>query len=242
VDRLTEYVLSPSAHETCRTVTVDVEVCTLKPYDDHGAHIATRVAPVAAALPDGAIVTPITMRLLAGDGLSELPSQVQQRIVPTPIPPGTVAVPFRHNYGSLDEARFILAGTAVGLPTGDDAPENLLVDGQARGVIVLWLATAGLSHDSALDLLEPDEYNDKTPTGQGHVWPGTCTATVQWSPQDLVAARSLVAVDRDTVGGLLAGDWPRWTAPEASTDDLLTALGLPPVGPSDPIEPLGSTC
>jgi hypothetical protein len=65
---------------------------------------------------------------------------------------------------------------------------------------------------------------------------------VQWSPQDLVAARSLVAVDRDTVGGLLAGDWPRWTAPEASTDDLLTALGLPPVGPSDPIEPLGSTC
>jgi hypothetical protein len=242
VDRLTEYVLSPSAHETCRTLTIDVEVCTLKPYDDHGVHVAARVTPVAAALPDGVIVTPITMRLLAGEGLDELPSQVQQHIVPTPIPPGTVALPFSHNYGSLDEASFILAATAVGFPTGDDAHENLLVDGQARGVIVLWLATAGLSHDSALDLLEPDEYNDNTPSGQGHVWPGTCTATVQWAPQDLVAARSLLAVDREAVGGLLAGDWQHWTAPETSTDDLMAALGLPLVGPPDPIEPLGSTC
>ena len=195
VDRLTEYVLAPEVHEVCRNVSSDVEVCALEPYRDHGADMAAHVAPVAEAIPTGAVDHPVTMRLLVGDGLEQLPSQVQQRIVPTPIPPGTVALPFGHNYGSLDEARFLLAATAVGLPTGENAPENLLVDGEARGVIMLWLATVGLSGDDALDLLRPDEYNDATPSGQGHVWPGICSARVQWAPQDLVAAQSVVALD-----------------------------------------------
>ncbi len=242
VERLTEYVLAPQAHEVCRNLSSDVEVCALEPYRDHGADVAAHVAPVAEAIPVGAVDHPVTMRLLVGDGIDQLPSQVQQRIVPTPIPPGTVALPFGHNYGSLDEARFLLAATAVGLPTGEYAPENLLVDGQARGVVMLWLATVELHGDDAVDLLRPDEYNDATPSGQGHVWPGICSARVQWAPQDLVAARSVVALDVGTVEDVVAADWEHWTAADTPTDELLVALALPTVGPADPIEPLGSPC
>ena len=69
-------------------------MCALEPYRDHGANIAAHIAPVAAAIPTGTFDTPITMRLLVGEHLDQLPDQVQQRIVPTPIPPGTVALPF----------------------------------------------------------------------------------------------------------------------------------------------------
>ena len=242
VDRLTEYVLAPASHEVCQTLSNDVEICALEPYRDHGADLAAYLAPVADAIPAGAFDRPVTMRLLVGDGLEQLPSQVQERIVPTPIPPGTVPLTFGHNFGSLDEARFVLAATAVGLPTGENAPESLLVDGQARGVIMLWLATSGLAEQEANDVLRPDEYNDNTPTGQGHVWPGTCTSRVQWAPQDLTAARSLIAIAPEAVEGLLVADWSHWTEADTSTDELLHALGLPTVGPADPIEPLGSTC
>ena len=241
-DRLAEYVIAPDAHEVCERLTVEVEVCALEPYRDHGANIAAHVAPVAAAVPLGTFDTPIRMRLLVGEHLDQLPDQVQQRIVPTPIPPGTVALPFTHHEGSLDAARFLLAATAVGIPTGEDAPENTLVDGQARGVILLWLATAGLPNDEALDLLEPDEYNENSPSGRGHVWPGVCGAPVQWAPQDLAAARSLVVLDRDSVARVVTENWSHWVTRDATTDELLLAIGVAPTGPPDPIEPLGSPC
>ena len=241
-DRLSEYVIAPDAHEVCERLTVDVEVCALEPYSDHGTNIATHIAPVAATVPEGTFETPITMRLLAGEHLDQLPDKVQQRIVPTPIPPGTVAMPFTHNEGSLDAARFLLAATAVGIPTGDDAPENSLVDGQARGVILLWLATAGLSDNHALALLRPDEYNENSPSGRGHVWPNGCAAPVQWAPQDVAAARVLVVLDRDRVARVVADNWPRWVTPGTTTDELLVAVGVTPIGPPEPIEPLGSPC
>ncbi len=242
-DRLAEYVIEPDAHEVCERLTVDIEVCALEPYRDHGANIAAYVTQVAAAIPAGVFDTPITMRLLLGEHLEQLPDQVQQRIVPTPIPPGMVALPFSHNEGSRDTARFLLAATAVGIPLGEDAPENTLVDGQARGVILLWLATAGLPHHEALDLLEPDQYNENSPSGRGHVWPWVCgSVPVQWAPQDVAAARSLVVVDRDTVARVVAEQWPRWVTPDATTDELLLAIGVDPMGPPDPIEPLGSPC
>ena len=241
-DRLTEYVIAPDAHEVCERLTIDVEVCALEPYKGHGANIAAQVAPVAAAIPSGTIDTPITMRLLAGEHLDQLPDQVQQRIEPIPIPPGTVAMPFIHHESGLRESRFLLAATAVGLPTGEDMPEVVLVDGQARGVVLLWLATAGLTEDAALDLLEPDEYIGDSPSARGEVWPATCEVRVQWAPQDVAAARSVVSLEGDTVADVVAREWDRWLTPTTTTDELLLAVGLAPVGPPDPIEPLGSQC
>lgn len=241
-DRLAEFAIAPQAHEVCESASSEVEVCALRPYREHGDNIAAHIAPVAAAIPPGALDMPITMRFLVGEHLDQLPGQVQHRIVPTPIPPGTVAMPFAHSDGSLESARFVLAATAVGIPTGEDAPENFLVDGQARGVVLLWLATAGMSNEEALDLLTPDEYNENSPSGRGHIWPGVCGAPVQWAPQDVEAARSLVVLDRDRVADLVVGQWARWVAPETTTDDLLVAAGVDPVGSPDPIEPLGSPC
>ena len=103
--------------------------------------------------------TPLTLRLLVGEDLDLLPDEVHDRINPTPIPPGTIALPFTHHDGSLDEARFIVAAAAVGVTTDDTRARNTLVDGQARGVVLLWLATAGRTTQDALDLLEPDHYN-----------------------------------------------------------------------------------
>ena len=241
-DRLAAYVIDPGRHESCHDLATDVKVCALDPYADHGTNLAARMAPVAAAIPDGALETPLTLRLLAGDHLDLLPDEVQERIEPTPIPPGTVALPFGHHDGSLDEARFILAATAVGLPTGDDAPRNVLVDGQARGVVLLWLATAGSDTHDALDLLEPDPYNPNSPSGQGDVWPGDCQADVQWAPQDVAAARTVVELDRNIVAQVVTRDWDRWLDPSTPTNELLVGLDLDPVGPYDVIEPLGSTC
>lgn len=241
-DRLAEYVIAPDAHEVCERLTVDVEVCALRPYSEHGANVAARIAPVAAALPRDTFATPITMRLLVGEHIDQLPDQVQQRIVPTPIPAGTVGMPFTHHEGSLDAARFILAATAVGIPTGGDAPENVLVDGEARGVIMLWLTTTGLTDSEALDLLEPDEYNENSPSGRGHVWPGVCGAPVQWAPQDIAAARILVGLDRGDVAAIVAEQWQHWVVPGTTTDELLVAVGVGPIGPPDQIEPLGSPC
>ncbi len=239
VDRLTEYVIAPDAHEICQTLTPDVEVCALRPYRDHGANLAEHLQPVADAIPI-TLSTPIKARLLAGDAIDQLPSQVQQQLVPTPYPPGSVEMPFGHLDGSFDAARFVLGAAAVGIPTGSEAPQNVLVDGQARGVAALWLALSGLDREAALDLLEPDEYGENSASGRADIWPATCGADIQWAPQDLVAARSMVGIDRDRVDGVLASDWPRWTSPDTTTDELMTALALPLVGPPDHIEPLGS--
>lgn len=239
VDRLAEYVLAPDAHEICQTLTPDVEVCALGPYRDHGANLAEHLQPVADAIP-ASLSTPIKARLLAGDAIDQLPSQVQQQLVPTPYPPGSIEMPFGHLDGSFDAARFILGAAAVGIPTGSEAPQNVLVDGQARGVAALWLALAGLDQEAARRLLVPDEYGENSPSGRGDIWPATCGADIQWAPQDLVAARSMVGIDRDRVDRVLASDWPRWTSPNTTTDELMTALALPLVGPPDHIEPLGS--
>ena len=241
-DRLSAYIIDPGRYETCHELATDIKVCALEPYADHGTNLAQRMAPVAAAIPDDVLETPLTLRLLVGEDLDLLPDDVQDRIEPTPIPPGVVALPFGHHDGSLDEARFILAATAVGLPTGDNAPRNVLVDGQARGVVLLWLATAGSGIQDALQMLEPDPYNPSSPSGQGDVWPGDCQADVQWSPQDVTAARAVVVLDRNSVAETVTRDWGRWLDPSTPTDELLVALDLDPVGPHDAIEPLGSTC
>ena len=64
-----------------------------------------------------------------------------------------------------------------------------------------------------------DEYNENSPSGRGHVWPGICGAPVQWAPQDLAAARSLVVLDRVGLADVVARQWDRWVAPETTTDE-----------------------
>lgn len=242
VDRLAAYVVEPAEYEACEQVAPEIQVCALDPYADHAANVAEYVRPVAAAIPAAAFSGPVTLRPTVGEGFEELPSQVREHIEPTPIPNDTIHIPYVHLGGDRHTTRFILAAAAVGVRTGPDAPLNTLVDGQARGVVMLWLATAGLDRDVVLDYLDPSDQTQTGASWRGNAWPGTCRATVQWSPQDLEAARALVALDRSEVAPILERDWERWTAPSTPTDDLMAALGLPAVGPHEPIEELGELC
>lgn len=237
--RLADYVLLDDSVTERTDVSGAVEVCVPEPYGAHGTTLAEWVSPVAEALP----VPPIDrvrMWLLADD-IDRLQGAVRARLEPTPLPPGVIALPFGHHDAHLASARFGLAAAAVGIPVGPDAPQNVLVGGQARGVVMLWLLANELDEREIDRLLTPQDSRDGA-SYRGHLWPGICGADVQWSPQDVEAARTVVALDRGEVADLLATDWVRWVDPATSTDDLLVAFDLPGVGPPEPIEPLGDTC
>jgi hypothetical protein len=237
--RLADYVLLDARVTECTEVSRAVEVCVPEPYGEHGAALAAWVAPVAEAAPIQR-TEPVRMWLLADD-VDHLQREVRERIEPTPLPPHVIALPFGHHEGHLATARFDLAAATVGIPVGPDSAQNVLVDGEARGVVMLWLATNGLTDRDIRRVLTPQDTRSGA-SYRGHVWPGMCEADVQWSPQDVEAARSVVALDRSVVADVLAADWERWVDPATSTDDLLVALGVPPVGPPEPIEPIGDTC
>lgn len=237
--RLADYVFLEERSAECTDVSAAVEVCVPEPYRAHGANVAAQVTPVAAAIPVQP-TDPVAMWFLAED-VEQLQARVRDRIEPTPLPPHVIAVPFGHHESHLASARFGLAAALVGIPVGPDSPENVLVDGEARGVVMLWLVANEMTDRDVDRLLTPQDSRAEA-TYHGHLWPGVCEADVQWSPQDVQAARAMITADRAVVADVLATDWDRWIDPATPTDELLAALGLAPVGPSEPIEPLGDTC
>ena len=236
-DRLAGYVLGEERYTTCTKIAPEVDVCVPNPYRDHGAAIAATIAPVAAAIPDGALARPVTLQFVVDDR-DMLQRPVRERLPYALDPPGVVPLMFAHRDDAFGVARFDLAAAAVGIPY--DAPSNVLVDGQARGVVMLWLATAGLDRTETRAVLQPGNLSDSS--WRGHIWPGMCGADVQWAPQDLVAARMVVSLDRTATAAVLTGEWERWIDPATTTDELVTALGLPSAGPSEPIRALVGDC
>ena len=236
---LAGYVLGDDDVTDCTAVSASVEVCVPEPYRDHGANLAHAVAPVAAALPVEP-TQPLAMRLIVDD-IDALQGQVREHVSPTPVPSHVVPLPFGHHDSHFAVARFELAAATVAIPAGPSAAESVLVDGQARGVVMLWLATSGLDDRDVDRMLTPHDSRSDA-SYRGHLWPGICGSDVQWSPQDVDAARAVTTLDRAVVADALAPSWERWVDPATTTDDLLAALGLPPVGPPEPIEPLGDTC
>jgi hypothetical protein len=237
--RLADYVLLDERTTECTDASRTVEVCVPEPYGEHGTTLAAWVAPVAAAVPVQQ-AEPVRMWLLADD-IEQLQGNVRDRIDPTPLPPNVIALPFGHHEAHLASARFGLAAATVGIPIGPEAPTNVLVGGEARGVVMLWLVANELDDHDVDRLLTPQDSRAGA-SYRGHLWPGICEADVQWSPQDVDAARGVIALDRTFVADVLADDWERWIDPATPTDELLTALGVPPVGAPEPIEPLGDTC
>jgi hypothetical protein len=242
VTRLAAYAIDPAPHEACEPLADGMRVCALDPYADHAANVAAYLEPVASAIPPAAFATPMTLRPTVGEAIDQLPSQVRERLEPTPFPDDMIDIPYVHLDSGRDESRMLLAAAAVGLRLGPGSPENTLVDGQARGVVMLWLAAAGYDRATAVEHLDASGWDPSDDSERGNVWPGECRATVQWSPSDLVAARAVVALDRAEVASILERDWSHWTDPSTSTDDLMAALDLAPVGPSERIEPLGKLC
>jgi hypothetical protein len=247
-ERLAEYVTNPGRHEVCAAAGA-VQICALEPYAALGRRYADALAPVAASLPPAAFAGPVTMRLSFDGERDVLPADVRAR-VPDPLPPaapGTLRLALQHQARHFAAARFRLAAHAVGLPTEVTSPgRSTIVAGQARGVLVLWYATRGLPTDAAQRATRPEVDDDDALSAgdRGDVWPSMCgeDRVLLWNQQDLAAARALFTRPSADVEAVLAARWEHWIDPDTPTDELLTAVGLPPIGTSDKVAQIGPKC
>ena len=224
--RMADVVANPEANQEC-VATGSVEVCVYPIFRGALAELADRIAPIAAVLPAG--LGPIVLRQVYEESLDDLPPEVRRLLTEADLerPDGEVPVGFDGDL--VDLAGTDLAYRAVGLPS--EADENdlpVVVPGEARGVVALWLATRGLDHEAAAGELA-DAW-----TGSEEPEPCEVPAVV-FSTQDLSGARAIVALAEADVAAVIAEDWERWIDPGTSTDELLTALGLDEVGPFDDV-------
>ncbi len=129
-------------------------------------------------------------------------------------------------------ARLWVALTAVGVTEKRSGSQVASLEGEARGVIALWLAARGVDERTALAMTTFDSGADTTGANYYRPWPDSCYAgptPVIWAATDLDAARLLIAAPEDRIHELLQSDWSHWTNRRTSTAELLEAAGLDPV-------------
>ena len=251
-DHIADLVARPAAHQVCVPAGSGdaIVVCAFRPDRDFAELVAGRVASMASSLPPG--IGRITLRQVFDGHAEDLPAEVAARVGSTALPLSSreVRLSFSSNPGALLANRQLIAFMSIGLPTElDDHGQPLVVAGQARGVIALWLATGGLAgddvHDLTTGITEPTGNGPPDAFDRGTAWPARChlrDAPVVWSAQDLEAGRAVVALPRDTVKSVVHAGWAHWTDPATSTNELLAALGLPAVGPFDHFATRPNTC
>lgn len=237
-DHIVDLILSPEAHQTCETSSSGrMDVCVYDGFDE----IVPVLMPSAAV----ADVVPGGERFVIRQGLlntfvDESPPEVQNRLPDSLTRPANEIVIGLDPPSDDSPARFGMAFRAVGLPT--DEPVDgvpLIVVGQARSVVALWLATAGLSDDEAFDLLSTDSEHSVEPMAESAVWAGAAC----WVPpavtsiEELGLARRLAISDDARVADVLVERWEHWIDPTTSTVELVAALGLDGPTAFSPIEP-----
>jgi hypothetical protein len=248
--RLASLVAEPERHQTCGEAAW-LRACVYRGYEGYLDLVLANLRPVAAAAPS---TTPVVTFRQGFDGeLDLLGPEVNRAIGDRPVAdPDRLRLGYGTSDGDMAAIRLRTAFAAVGLPVVP-APGGVpeLVAGQARGVVALWLAARGLEPAAGRTLAShhwnPDDHPGERPTAfdYGMAWPDQCDAglpPVAWAPQDLAAARALLALPADRVHALLRGGWERFTDPATSTDDLLAAAGLPGVGPPDQVVPVHDPC
>ena len=253
-----ELVASPAAHQHCVDAT-GVPVCAYHRYAEAAERMAAAARPVAAAAPAHSLDGVRFMQFPSKP--SALPAAVLRALDgrPPAIPAGAHDLGYRTSRAEQAALRLRVAALAVGAPAeptvkgpDEDEPTGAVgLAGQARGVVLLWLASRGLPLDEALDLA-PDVHVDLTArpdvggaTQAGMSWPTDCGrgGSVTWSRQDFAAARAVMRADAAEVGRVVTSRWREFVDPATRTDTLLAALGLAPVGPPDPgIEPAAYSC
>jgi len=223
--RLASLVAEPELHQTCRG-TERIEVCVYEGYDGYIDLVLTHVAPIAAAAPS--TVERITLRQVFDGDLDALGPEVEAALDGRGVPRGEfLPLGFTTRDEAIAVARLISAARAVRLPTeARFGGTPTVIAGEARGVVMLWLAGRGLDPDSAEQLTRANS--------DGIAWPDPCygerSPSVAWSARDLAAARALLDLPAHDVHRILMDNWERFTDPATSTDELLIAVGLEPVG------------
>lgn len=239
--RIAGRIAHPADHQRC-VPSGSVKVCVYAGNEELGERVVAEVEPVAAMLPDP--MSPLTLRQGFPADVDDLPPEVARRLpdgVPPP-PAGEVALGFSGSPDALRVPRYLVALNALGLPT-QPGPDHraVVIAGQARGVVALWLATRALGPGLIGDLtsgLTARDLGNRQPDAfdRGYAWPVDCGTPVVWSAQDLRAARSLAALPEAAVRAAMHQAWERWRDPGTGTNDLLAAVGLPPVGPFDAVQ------
>ena len=229
-DRIAGLVAQPEDHQECRDIDGRVAVCVFAVHAELLDGTVETITPVAAALP--ASVGPLTVRQVYDGDLERLPPKVRDRLTAEDLVRPPDEVPLSYGDGGFETPRN-LALHAVGLPTSPDGQQlPLVVAGEARGVVALWLATRGLGDGEVREATTAENSTSTDAFDRGNV--ARCsTPPVVWSAQDLTAARALIGLDEESVKAVIGDDWDRWTDPETSTDELMAAVGLDPVGPFD---------
>jgi hypothetical protein len=241
-DRIAGLVADPLAHSNCVPAGRTVEVCAFEGYEGLAEETAVALGPVVAAVPDG-VLGDVMFLTYYEQGLERLPSEVQEVLDnrAVRVPEGVLRLRYNAHPENFEAARLRLAARAVGLPTDvGDGEASTMVDGQARGVIVLWVGAQGLDAGQRDHIITAEGLTESaSATDRGAIWPGLCNeenAVLQWSPTDLDAARILLALPDEHVRAVIADRWAELTAPDAKTDDLLAAVGARPLGPPEPID------
>lgn len=251
--RIASLVAESARHQTCRS-SDRVTVCVYRGYEGYLDDALGATAPVGAATPSS--VGNFTLRQHFNGDVDVLGPEVARRIGER----ASDDEPYLSlGFGTADNDRVVMrletALHAVGLPARASAGSvPMVISGQARGVVALWLASRGLDAPAAQRLAShhynpDDDTPDRTPTALdlGMAWPrpDACdleSSPVAWARQDLQGARSLLAMPADDVHELLLDGWSRFTDPATTTNELLVAAGLDPVGMTDRVVAIPLTC
>ncbi|HUR18427.1 MAG TPA: hypothetical protein VMZ51_05745 [Acidimicrobiales bacterium] len=247
---IAERIAQPVAHARCLPAGAGVRVCSYEEYAELATRTVAAIRPVAAAVPPSAREG-VTFLTYFEKRDRQLQREVRDALAgrTRDLPGGVLRLRFHSHPDNFAASRFRLAARAVGLPTeARPGGEGTVVAGQARGVVALWLATRGMSPaDTARRLRDADRSpgDPRDASDRGAIWPGGCSdepSVLQWSPTDLRAARLLVGRPAAVVANVIRNDWDRFTDPVATTDDLLRAVGMTPLGTPERIEAREYSC
>lgn len=244
--RIASLIDEPEAHQRCVDA-ADLAVCTYPSDAELANHIATEVAPVAAAAPPGALAG-WTVRQDADLDRTELDPEVRRLLSSDRGGERLIPMAMSTRPDADEGARFWVALTASGVADDITKGTVLSLDHQARGVVALWLATRGAAADTAADMTSTglsDHDSANYSSNDWRPWPDSCyagPAPVSWAFTDVDAARQLLAVPEAEVAEVLRSDWGRFTDRATSTDELLAALGLEPVAARAGTTPSGEGC
>ena len=242
-ERIAAMISDPIAHSSCRT-TDGLTLCAYRDYADiTGVWTRELTAPFAAVWPqrrtNGFAVVWHEPRL------DRLDPAVRDRLDVQALAASWNADSSTWNGVAVDGTESNLINRlALGLwsvslasvPAGD-AP--CWAGGQARGIVALWVAAQGMSRDDAKRFVSGtwnglgDDHGDSNLPAEwidGYIWVGDATPPVLWSATDIVAAEAMLALDATLVRDTLWAGWQQWSEASATTDDLMTALGVVPAG------------
>lgn len=249
-ERIAAMISDPMTHSSCRT-TDGLTLCAYRDYADiTNVWLRELTEPFAAVAPqqraEGFTLVWHEPRL------DRLDPAVRNRLDAQSLTASWSGDPAAWNGVAVDGTesklinRLALGLWSVGLPLAPAGDAPCWAGSQARGVVALWVAAQGMDGDDAKRLVSGtwsglgDDHSDSNVPAEwtdGYIWVGDATPPVLWSANDIAAAETMLALDATLVRATLWADWQQWSDASATTDNLITELGVVPAGARSAIPP-----